>query len=143
MRKNKQKYSGQHLYNEVMVDIENVKKKKNESTYSICGAGLVEHTRINSSGKQVVGSSDCMNITRQVQVELIHGDDLRVPSSSCTTLDTKSGTLRWLTDTTKCNLVQMRSKGLNESNNSGRFALAERGGCDTRHDHVATVLAVF
>eukprot|EP00955_Chlamydomonas_euryale_P061859 358200-Chlamydomonas_euryale.AAC.1 len=38
---------------------------------------LVEHSRVDRSCEQVVGGGDGMDVAGQVQVELLHGDDLQ------------------------------------------------------------------
>ena len=40
-------------------------------------SALVEHARIDCRCKEVVGGSDCVDVTRQVQVHLLHWDDLQ------------------------------------------------------------------
>ena len=52
---------------------------------SICLGSLVEPSRINGRSQQVVGRRDRVDVTRQVQVEFIHRDHLRVPTTSSAT----------------------------------------------------------
>jgi len=42
---------------------------------------LVEHARVDGRRQQVVGRRDGVDVARQVQVELLHGDDLRIPAA--------------------------------------------------------------
>ena len=46
---------------------------------------LVEHARLDGRGQEVVGGGDCVDVARQVQVELLHGDHLGIPSPRSTT----------------------------------------------------------
>ncbi|WAR18239.1 NDUF6-like protein [Mya arenaria] len=50
----------------------------------ICLCGLVEHASIKLGGQQIVGGSDGVDITCQVEVELLHGNHLRcyIPSNN-------------------------------------------------------------
>src|SRR5690606_37577273 len=66
---------------------------------------LVEHSGVNGSSEQVVCSSNGVNVTSQVHVELVHRNNLRVATASSTTLDTESRTLRRLPDVCKGNLA--------------------------------------
>ena len=53
---------------------------------------FVEHARVNGGREQVVGDGDGVQVARQVQVELLHGDHLGVAAPSGTALDAKRGT---------------------------------------------------
>lgn len=57
-----------------------------------------------------------MQITRQMQVEFVHRDDLGIATTSSTALDTKSRALGRLTHTGKRNLVQMGTQCLHQTN---------------------------
>lgn len=37
---------------------------------------LMEHTRVDGCRQQVVGRADRVDVTREVEVELLHGDNL-------------------------------------------------------------------
>lgn len=62
-------------------------------SYIVGGARFVEHAGVDSSSEQVVGSSDGVDITRQVKVELVHGNNLRISTSGGASLDAKSRSL--------------------------------------------------
>ena len=51
-----------------------------------CLCALVEHARINRRRKEVVGGSDRVDVTCQVQVHLLHWDDLQGSPRSATLL---------------------------------------------------------
>ena len=61
----------------------------------------MKHAGIDGGSKKVVGGGDSMDITGQVKVELIHGDDLAVTTTSSTTFDTECGALAGLADVGK------------------------------------------
>lgn len=103
----------------------------------------MEDTSLNSSSQQVVGSSDGVDITSQVQVELVHGNDLRVTTASGATLDTESRTLTGLTDVGKGDSANVGTKSLSQAHGGGRLTLSERSGGNTSNNNVFTVLAVL
>ena len=49
---------------------------------------LVEHARLDGGGQEVVGGGDGVDVARQVQVELLHGDHLGIPSPRSATWNT-------------------------------------------------------
>lgn len=78
-----------------------------------------------------------------MKVELVHRDDLRVPSTGSSTLDTERRTLRRLTNASVGSLAQMSTESLSETDRRRRLALAERSRGDTGDDDVLAVLAVL
>lgn len=54
-----------------------------------------------------------------MQVELVHRNDLTVTSSSCSSLDTESRSLRRLPDTGEGTLAEVSSKSLSETDGGG------------------------
>ncbi len=71
---------------------------------------LVEHAGLDRSGKEIVGGGDGVDITGEVQIELIHGDNLTVPSTCGPALDAKGRTLARLSDVGKGETVEMGSQ---------------------------------
>ncbi len=51
--------------------------------------GFMEHAGIDGCCQQVVGGGDGMDVTGEMQVEILHRDDLRIPAPGSTTLDAK------------------------------------------------------
>lgn len=82
-----------------------------------------------------------MDVSSQVKVELVHGDDLRVTSSGGSSLDSESGSLGGLTDAGEGGLAEVSSEGLSESNGGRGLALSEGSGSDTGDDNVLSVAA--
>ena len=103
----------------------------------------MEHAGVNGGSEKVVRGSDGVDVTSQVHVELIHGNDLTVATTSSATLDTESGTLRGLTDVGKCNATELAAEGLCETNGGGALTLTERGWCDASNENVTAVASVF
>lgn len=64
-----------------------------EATHLILLCALVEHTGINSRSQEIVSGSDGMDIAGKVEVELLHGHYLGVPTTCSTTLDTEGWAL--------------------------------------------------
>lgn len=51
--------------------------------YLICLCLLMEHPSVNLSSQEVSGSCDGMDVTSQMEVELFHGNHLRISTTSC------------------------------------------------------------
>lgn len=94
-------------------------------------------------GEQVVGGRRRVNVARQVQVELVHRDHLRVASSGGTSLDAKRRTLTRLTHARERRLAEVGAERLRESDRRRRLALSERGRRDAGDDDVLAVAAVL
>ena len=69
-------------------------------------------TGIQRRRAQVVGSGDGMDVTGQVQVEILHRDDLRVPAAGGTTFNAESWSLRRLADHCHDTFAEMCAEGL-------------------------------
>lgn len=78
-------------------------------------------------------------LTSQVQVELVHRDNLRVTSSSSSTFDTESRTLRRLTNASVSGFTEVSAESLSESDRSSRFSFSERSRSDTGNDDVLSI----
>mmetsp|Transcript_7926 Transcript_7926/g.29249 ORF Transcript_7926/g.29249 Transcript_7926/m.29249 type:complete len:528 (-) Transcript_7926:206-1789(-) len=96
---------------------------------------FVEATRIDSSREQVVRHADGVNVPSQVQVHLLHGNHLRITTTSGATLDPERRSHRRLTDARHRALVRVRLKRLNQTNRRRRFPFAQRRRSNPRrHD---------
>ena len=100
---------------------------------------FVEHARVDRRGQQIVGGGDGVDVARQVEVELLHRNDLAVAAARRAALDPERGTLAGLANAGEHFLAEMRAERLAQTDRRGRLALAERRGRD-RGDH--DVLAV-
>mmetsp|Transcript_2534 Transcript_2534/g.3358 ORF Transcript_2534/g.3358 Transcript_2534/m.3358 type:complete len:279 (+) Transcript_2534:918-1754(+) len=108
-----------------------------QSLILLCG--FVEHSGFNLSSKKVVSSSDSVDVTGQVEVELFHRNDLRVATTSSSTFDSKSWSLTWLTKASKCFLVQVSSQRLGKTHSSGRLAFSKRSWIDTSNNDIFSI----
>ena len=50
---------------------------------------LVEDPGVNLSGQEVIGSCDGVDVPRQMEIEVLHGDHLRIPPTGSTPCDDK------------------------------------------------------
>ena len=106
---------------------------------AVVGARLVEHARVDGRGQQVVGRGDGVDVACQVQVELLHGDDLRVAAARRAALDAEGRALAWLADARDDAAAQVRAQRLAHADGRRRLALAQRRRVDARHDDVVAV----
>jgi hypothetical protein len=73
---------------------------------------FVHHARIQRGGHQVVRGGDGVDVARQVQVEIFHRDDLRIPAARRAALDAKGRSLRRLADGGDDLLAEVRAQRL-------------------------------
>jgi len=73
-----------------------------------------------------------MNVAGQVQVEVLHWDDLGIATTRCTTLDAEGWALRRLADA-KHYFLAKHAQALGQSDGRGRLALSQRRGSNGRH----------
>ena len=94
-------------------------------------------------GEQVVRRGDCVEVAREVEVDVLHGHHLRVSAAARSALDAEHGTERWLAQgeagvraqTAHCVGKPYANRGL---------ALAERRGVHCRDEHeFRTVIFAF
>ena len=76
-----------------------------------------------------MGSSDRMQVAREVQVYLLHREDLGVTASGSPTLDPKDGSQRWFPDDAAC-IVPLAVQTLVEADGGDRLSLSEGGRVD-------------
>jgi hypothetical protein len=77
--------------------------------------------------------------TKPTQVELLHGDDLRVAAAGRAALDAEGRALRWLADARHDAAAEVRAQRLAHADRRRRLALAQRRRVDARHDDVVAV----
>ena len=90
----------------------------------------MEYSGINLRGQKVVGGGDGVDVARQMQVELVHWNDLRVSSAGGPALDPESGALRGLPHARKHVLLGLGAQSLRETDSGGTLPLAQRGRSD-------------
>lgn len=84
---------------------------------------FVEVASADRSREEVVGSRRGVDIAGQVQVELVHRNDLTVSTTGGTALDTESRALTRLTNARVRRLAEVRTESLGETERRGRLAL--------------------
>ena len=89
---------------------------------------VVEH-----GGKEVVRRADGMEVAGEVQVDVLHGDDLRVTAASGAALHAEHRTERRLAKREHGLLAQTR-EGVGETDGRGGLALTRRRGVDGGHE---------
>ena len=89
---------------------------------------VVEHRR-----KQVVGGADCMEVTRKVQVDILHRDDLGITAAGSTALDAEDRSEGRLAE---CGAYVLAEPGKTVSKADRRRGLAftGRGRRDSGHE---------
>mmetsp|Transcript_1280 Transcript_1280/g.2609 ORF Transcript_1280/g.2609 Transcript_1280/m.2609 type:complete len:448 (+) Transcript_1280:594-1937(+) len=100
---------------------------------------LVKHPRIDRRRQKIIRRRNRVDIPRQMQVELLHGHHLRVPSPGGPSLDAEGGALRRLADAGEALRLEYGAQGLGHADGGGGFAFAEGGGVDARADDVVAV----
>ena len=94
---------------------------------------IVEHR-----AAEVIRRRDCVHISRKVQVDVLHRQNLRVAAACGSSLDTEYGTERRLTERDDCLLADFRHR-LTESGGGGGFTLARWRGIDGCHQNQLSV----
>ena len=83
--------------------------------------------------KEVVGVLDGMEVAREVQVDVLHRDDLGIAAAGRTALDAEDGTERGLAQG-EDSLFTKSVHGIGETHRGGRLALARRRRIDGGHE---------
>ena len=89
---------------------------------------VVEH-----GGQQVVGSTDGMEVTGKVQVDILHGDDLSPAAAGSTALNAKDGAKRRLAQGHGA-LDAATAQAVGQTDGRGGLALARRRWVDSGHE---------
>ena len=84
---------------------------------------------VQHGGQQVIGSTDGMEVTGEVQVDIFHGDDLCITAAGSTALDAEHGAQRRLTQA-QHGLLTQPAQGIGQANRSGGLAFTGRCGVD-------------
>ena len=84
-----------------------------------------------------------MNVAGQMEIELLHRDDLAVAAARGAALDSESGALARLAHARENFLAQMRAERLAQADGRGGLAFAERRGRDRGDDDVFPVGTIF
>ena len=103
---------------------------------------LVVVARVDGGGEEVVRGGDRVDVSRHVQIEILHRRALRVSAARRAALDAEGRAHRWLPDARHNPLVEVRAKRLGEADGGGALPLAERRRVDADDDDVVAVSAV-
>ena len=95
---------------------------------------------IDQRSQQVVGCSNRVEVTGEVQVDVFHGDDLRVTAAGRSTLDAEAGSEARLTQADH-GLLADGIQTVAQAHRCGGLTLAGRRGVDGRHQHQLARLA--
>jgi hypothetical protein len=80
-----------------------------------------------------------MDIACEVEIEILHGHDLRITAAGCAALDAEGRALRRLADGRHHRFPEVRAQSLRKSDGCRRFALAEWGRGDGSHIDVLAI----
>ena len=80
---------------------------------------------VNGSGEEVVGNADCVDVSGEMKVELLHGYDLGISAACCTAFDSKGWAHGRLANA-EDEVFADESEGLGESTTGGGFTFAQR-----------------
>ena len=94
--------------------------------------------RVHRRREEIIRRADGVNVPREVQVHLLHGDHLRVPSARGAALDPERRPHGRLPDARHGGSLQVRAHRLREADRRRGLALAERRRIDARDDDVVS-----
>jgi hypothetical protein len=103
--------------------------------------GLMEHARIQRSGAQVMRGGDGVDVAGQVQVEVLHGDNLAVTAAGRSTFNAKGRALGRLANAGEYPLAQVCAQRLAQADHRCALAFPQWRGGDGGHVNVLAVLA--
>ena len=89
---------------------------------------------VQHGGQQVVGGADGMEVAREVQVDVLHGDDLGIAATSSAALDAEHGAERRLAQR-HAHVSALARQRIGQPHGGGGFALARRRGVDGGHQN--------
>ncbi len=106
------------------------------SSSALC---FVKHARIDGGGQQIIRRDDGVNVAGEMEIELLHRNDLAVAAAGRAALDAERGALAGLANAGEHFLAQVRAQRLAEADGGGGLALAQRRGRDRGHHDVFSV----
>ena len=101
----------------------------------VAGPFFVIQSGIDSGGQEIVCGADGVKITGQMQVQIVHRHDLRIPTTGPTSLDPEGRTERRLTDCSDRALAD-HTQRLAQPNRGECLAFAQLSGGDSGDDDV-------
>ncbi len=97
---------------------------------------------IERCGDQVMCSCNCVHISGEMEIEILHRDNLGVTSTGCASLDTEGGTLRRLANT-RHRLMPPLREALYQSNRRRCLPLTQRRWRNCRDIDVLAIGSMF
>ena len=89
---------------------------------------------VDHGAEQVVGGGDCVNVTGEVEVNVLHRNNLCISSSGSSAFDAKDGAKRWFA---KCNdgVFAYLCHGFSDTDGGGGLSFAGRGRIDSGYEN--------
>ena len=109
----------------------------------VVGALFVKHARIDGGRQQIVRRDDGVDVAGQMEIELLHRNDLAVAAARRAALDAERRTLAGLANAGEHFLAQVRAQRLAEADGGGGLAFAQRRGRDRGHHDVFAVRRIL
>ena len=97
---------------------------------------------VDHSGKQIVGSTDSVEVSREVKVDILHGNDLGPAAAGSAALDAEHGTKRRLAQGDDHVLANF-AHAVGQADRRSGFAFACRRGIDGGHKDKLARLVLF
>ena len=94
----------------------------------------VVNVRVEHSRKQIVRSTDGMKITGEVQIDILHRNDLGISAARSSALDAEHGAQARFAQGDHHVLAALRER-IGQADRRGGLTLARRRGVDRRHEH--------
>ena len=121
------------------ISFHSINRRLNLGLFGDCGRHVHLGTSLPRCDSWGGACGDGVDVAGEVEIELLHGNDLAVAAAGRAALDTEGRALAGLADAGENFLAEMRAEGLAESNGGGGFAFAERRGRDGSDDDVLAV----
>ncbi len=99
----------------------------------------MKHARIDGGRQKIIRRGDGVNVAGEMEIELLHRNDLAVAAARRAALDAERRALAGLANAREHFLPQMRAQRLAEADGGGGLALAQRSGRDRGHHDVFSV----
>ena len=97
---------------------------------------IIKHCR-----KQIIRRTDSVKIAREMEIDILHRNNLGISAACRTALDSEDGTERRLTQSNS-RILADSSQAVSKTDCCGGFSLARRGGRDGGHKYKLAVLSV-
>ena len=96
----------------------------------------MQHAGVDGRRQQIVGCRDGMNVAGEVEIEVLHGDDLAVSAACGAAFDSEGRSQTRLAHAGEDLLAQMRSQRLAQPDGRGGLAFSQGSGSDGGYHHI-------